>query len=126
MYRKGWCVLPTLVAAWVVMVSGCQPEPVGSVHIVGTFEQAASDVTRVSVTLTAADQEPLTVELVKVNSDWRGSLERIPADKRCTFTTEGFGADGTKRYAGKAMDIYLTSGEAIQLVITLRPFVSGP
>src|SRR5687768_3960961 len=116
MHRKGWCVLPTLVAAWVVMVSGCRPEPEGSVNIVGTFEQSASDVTRVSVTLTAADQEPLTLDLVKGTGDWSGTLERTPADKAYAFTTEGFGADGTKRYAGKATGIYLPSGEAIQVV----------
>ncbi len=128
MYRKERYVLSALVAAWVVMVSGCGAEPVGSVQIVGKLAESASasDVTRVSVTLTAADLEPRTLDLVKGNDEWSGKLERVPVDQTCTFTTEGFGTDGTKLYAGTTTNLSLREGEVFQILITLRPLVSGP
>ncbi|WP_375769137.1 kelch-like protein [Archangium gephyra] len=129
MQRKAFTLLPWLAAVWVVIVSGCQPEvPTGSVQLVGSLQQAlaTSDVTRVAVTVTAADMVPLSAELVKTGGHWSGTLGRVPAGADRTFRAEAFGAEGTKLFTGSATGITITPGRTALVAITLQETAARP
>ncbi|HZH78730.1 MAG TPA: hypothetical protein VEY88_22060, partial [Archangium sp.] len=129
MQRKGFTLLPWLAAIWVGLVLGCQAEvPTGSVQFVGRLEQAlsASDVTRVTVRVSAPGMMPLTTELMKTEGQWGGTLGRIPAGMDRTFTAEAFGADGTKLYAGAATGVLITPGRTALVAIALQQLAPVP
>ena len=130
MQRRSFSLLPWLAVGWVWIVSGCRPEqpelPEGAARFVGHFEQslAGSDVTRVSIALTAPDLDSSRIlELEKVDGAWGGTMTSIPAGVERTFTAEAFGADSTKLYAGKASGVSIPTGETVLVAITLQRLV---
>jgi hypothetical protein len=129
MQRKGFTLLPVLVAVWLGIVSGCRSEePTGSVQLMGRFQQAlaASDVTRVLVTASAPYMSPRTSELVKADGQWSGTLEQLPAGADRTFTAEAFGAVGTKLYEGTVTGVTITPGKTILVALTLQQVGAPP
>jgi WD40 repeat protein len=129
MQRKGFTLLPVLVAVWLGIISGCRSEePTGSVQLMGRFQQAlaASDVTRVAVTVTAPYMSPRTSELVKADGQWSGTLEQLPAGEDRTFTAEAFGAVGTKLYEGTVTDVTITPGKTVLVALTLQQVGAPP
>ncbi|HEX8819037.1 MAG TPA: kelch repeat-containing protein, partial [Archangium sp.] len=128
MQRQGFSLLSLLAVGWMWIVSGCGSEqPMGSARFVSHFGQglASSDVTRMSVTLSAPDLDVRTVDLEKVDGEWSGTMENIPAGGDRTFSAEAFGADSTKLFAGKAMGVTIAQGETALVAITLQQ-LSGP
>ncbi|WNG50510.1 kelch-like protein [Archangium minus] len=133
MYQRGTRLLPWLVAAWMVIVSGCRPdqptEQVGAARVVGRLEQAspASDVRRVTVALTAPDlNAPRTLELTQVEGEWSGTLSGIPAGEGRTFSAEGFGSDGSKTYEGQVSGVTILSGQTVEVILSLRRLNTAP
>ncbi|WNG40103.1 kelch-like protein [Archangium violaceum] len=133
MYQRGTRLLPWLVAAWMVIVSGCRPdqptEQVGAARVVGRLEQAssASDVRRVTVALTAPDlNSPRPLELTLVDGEWSGTLSGIPAGEGRTFTAEGFGSDGSKTYEGQVSGVTILSGQTVEVILSLRRLNTAP
>ena len=122
--KRGWLWL----AAAVLMVAGCTPPAVsttGSVQLVAMVEAVTADaVSRVLVTVTAPDMEPLTATLVKTGSTWSGTLTAIPVGSNRTFTAEAFDAAGTKLFAGEAKNVTITGGTTAVVNITLQE--TGP
>jgi N-acetylneuraminic acid mutarotase len=127
--RQGFSLLSLLMVGWVWIVAGCGSEqPVGSARFVSRLGQAliSSEVTRVAVTLSAADLETRTVDLEKVDGAWSGTMEKIPAGHERTFSAEAFGADGTRLFAGKATGVTITGGETALVAITLQQLSEPP
>ncbi|MBN1204611.1 MAG: PKD domain-containing protein [Myxococcaceae bacterium] len=119
--RRGYG--PWLAAAVVLAVFGCSgPQPTaGSVQLIAMLQGAtAAEVTRVRVTVTATDMDPLTSDLTQTGSTWGGTIGPLPAGSGRTFTAEAFNTAGTQIFSGKASDITITAGQTAVVNITLQ------
>jgi hypothetical protein len=96
--KTGWLWL----AAAVLVVAGCtQPtaNTTGSVQLMAVIQAATADeVTKVLVTVTGPDMDPVTGSLVKTGGSWSGSLSSIPVGTDRTFTAEAFDTAGRRRW----------------------------
>ncbi len=130
MQRNVLGLLPLLAALVAISVSGCSPaqESTGSAQFVTSLQQAlsASDVTRVTVTLTAANLPTRSVELAKSNGQWGGVMGHIQAGTGRTFTAEAFNASGTKLYAGQVTGVTIVRGQTAAVALTLQQVQAPP
>jgi hypothetical protein len=128
--RKSFSLLPLLAVGLVWIVSGCRPEvqPMGSARLVGRVDQTliSTGVARVSVTLSAPDLDARTVELVRTEGEWGGTMENIPAGDSRTFSAEAFSLDGTKVFAGQATGVTIQAGQTALVAITLQQLSPPP
>jgi N-acetylneuraminic acid mutarotase len=130
MYRtsiKGrmWLTVAVLLAA---MGCGSPRSTTSSVQLTAVLAQAASAeaVTRVVVTVMAADMDTVTGSLTKTGGTWGGTLDNVPAGTGRTFIAEAFDASGVKRFAGEARDVTLTAGQTAVVAITLQDLDPKP
>ncbi|WP_375765312.1 kelch-like protein [Archangium gephyra] len=118
-----------LAAGLWLATTGCTPEPTtGSARVLASFQQAASasGVTRVTLTVTGPDMEPLGLPLEKTDDLWGGTLSGIPAGAERVFTAEAFDAAGTKLFAGMAPGVTITAGGTALVAITLQELEPPP
>jgi N-acetylneuraminic acid mutarotase len=122
--------LPLLAALVAISVSGCRgaEESTGSAQFVSQLQQSlsASEVSRVTVTLTAADLPTRTVELEKTQGQWGGLMGHIPSGPGRTFTAEAFRADGTTLYSGQVTDVTITKGRTAAVALVLQQVQARP
>ncbi|WP_224360765.1 Kelch repeat-containing protein [Hyalangium versicolor] len=120
------CRLPTVLLLCLAACSSSQPT--GSVQFAASTQQAlsASDVTRVKVTVSAADISPLVVELAKSNGTWGGLIGNIPAGSNRAFLAEAFDSSNTKRFQGQASGITITANQTTAVAITLQEIAPPP
>ncbi len=130
MQRNVLGLLPLLAAFVAISVSGCQPaeESTGSAQFIGQLRQAvsASEVSRVTVTLTAADLPTRSVELAEANGQWGGHMGHIPSGTGRTFTAEAFHADGTKLFAGQVTGVTILKGQTTAVALVLQQVQAPP
>ena len=130
MQRNVLKLLPLLAALVVISVSGCHPaeESTGSAQLFSQLQQSlsASEVSRVTVTLTAADLPTRMVELEKANGQWGGLMGHIPTGTGRTFSAEAFNASGTKLYAGKVTGVTITKGQTAAVALMLQQVQAPP
>jgi hypothetical protein len=81
---------------------------------------SSADVTSVLVTVSAADMQPRTAELVKTNNQWGGTIGNLPAGTNRTFTAEAFNNGGTKLYSGVATGVTILARQMTAISITLQ------
>jgi hypothetical protein len=121
----GWLALVSLVC----LSSGCRQElPTGSAVLVAslTQEPSASEVTRVTVTLSAEGLPARSTELELVEGQWRGAFQDIPAGNNRTFSAQAFDASGTKRFEGQATGISITAGQTVAVSLLLQEVATAP
>ncbi len=95
----------------------------------GVVPQALTgdNVTRVAVTLTAADVAATTLWLTRTNGVWSGTMYRVPAGSNRTFTAEAFDAQGVLRFRGQATEVTIAEGTTQVVALTLQSMDSpGP
>jgi WD40 repeat protein len=130
MQRNVLGLLPLLAALAAISMSGCRPveESTGSAQFITSVQQAlsASEVSRVTVTLTAADLPTRTVELEQANGQWGGLMGHIQAGTGRTFTAEAFNASGTKLYAGQVTGVTITKGQTAAVALVLQQVQASP
>ncbi|RKG52321.1 hypothetical protein D7X30_34645 [Corallococcus sp. AB011P] len=93
---------------------------------VATPLAAPGDVSRVTVTVSAADMASLSTDLTLTGGTWGGVLEGIPAGAQRTFLARAFSASNTLRYEGKAEDITVTAGATGLVTLTLQAVDAPP
>ncbi|REG37601.1 N-acetylneuraminic acid mutarotase [Archangium gephyra] len=114
--------------AWLA-IAGCTPEPTtGSAQVLASFQQAASasGVTRVTLTVSGPDMEPLGLALTKTDDVWSGTLGGIPAGAGRVFAADAFDASGKALFSGKAPDVTITGGKTAVVAITLQELDPAP
>jgi hypothetical protein len=130
MQRNILGLLPLLAALVAMSVSGCRPseDSTGSAQFVSSLQQSlsAAEVTRVTVTLTAADLPTRTVELEEANGQWGGLMGHIPSGAGRTFTAEAFNASGVKLYAGQVTGVTITKGQTAAVALMLQQVQASP
>ncbi|HZI16119.1 MAG TPA: LamG-like jellyroll fold domain-containing protein [Myxococcus sp.] len=110
-----------------LLALGCQGKPPaegpegGSAHFtIASQALSAEDVTRVTVTLAAADIPALTLELTRTGDTWGGTIAAIRAGDNRNFTAEAF-AGVTKIFEGQAQGVTIVRGQTAEVVIILQP-----
>lgn len=115
------------LALALVLLVGCSSSSTssGSVQLAASVPQAlsASDVTRVKVTVSAADMSSLSVDLAKSNGSWGGLIGNLPAGSNRSFLAEAFDSSGAKRFQGTASGVTLTANQTTAVVLTLQEVV---
>ncbi|MFL5356362.1 kelch repeat-containing protein [Archangium sp.] len=111
-----------LLAALLLTTACSQRPTTGSAQLFGSLSQAASaeDVSRVEVTISAADMPTRTEALTKADGAWGGTLGDIPAGTDRTFTAEAFDSAGTKRFSGQATHVTITAGTTTVVALSLQ------
>ncbi|ATB30169.1 Kelch repeat-containing protein [Melittangium boletus] len=118
-----------LLCSWLVVLMACgQAAPTGSAQVVASLQQSlsATDVTRVQVTVSAADMAPRSVELVKTEGKWAGILGELPAGMDRTFSARAFGSDGTALYGWDATGVTITAGQVSMVSLILQELNPPP
>jgi N-acetylneuraminic acid mutarotase len=123
--------LPSLAALLLLCLAACTPppsEPTGSVQLAASLSRAlsASDVTRVKVTVSAADMSPLVVELAKSNGTWGGLIGNIPAGSNRAFLTEAFDSSNTLRFQGQTSGVTIIANQTTAVALTLQELAPPP
>ncbi|WP_224363979.1 kelch repeat-containing protein [Hyalangium versicolor] len=85
-----------------------------------TSQALTAQLSRVTVTLTAADAPTATVALTVSEGAWSGTLHNIPAGVNRTFTGEAFDAQGQLLFRGIASGVTITAGETALVALTLQ------
>jgi alpha-tubulin suppressor-like RCC1 family protein len=126
MKKHSWLYL---TAALLALAVGCggpaqqqEEDSTGDAQLFGTLAQSISsaDVTSVVVTVTAADMQARTAALVKTNSQWSGTIGKLPVGTGRSFTAEAFNSSGAKLYAGAASGVTILARQTTAVSITLQ------
>ena len=120
-----------LLALGLALLAGCSASPsssVGAVQFAVSVPQAlsASDVTRVKVTVSAADMSSLSVDLAQSGSSWGGLLGNIPAGANRAFLAEAFDASGTLRFQGSTSGVSIVANQTTAVALTLQELAPPP
>jgi hypothetical protein len=136
-HRASSPLLPWLALVGLALAVGCnpptppinvgpQPQPPGSVtqsaRVVLSLPPGApaSEVTRVDVTLSAADLAARSTSLVLSGSTWNGVFSDVPAGSARAVSAEAFDSLGHKRFAGRADNLTVTAGQELVVSFTLQ------
>lgn len=117
-----------LAAALLLAAASCAPEPTGSARLVVSLQQAASAsaVTRLSVTVSAADIPSITTELVSTSGVWGGVIGNIPAGPQRSFIAAAYDGSGTRLFEGSAADVTIVANDTTLVALTLQEFAPAP
>ena len=122
---RGFFGLPWLALTPVLLalLTACEPPPAMGEADIGVSVQAlaASDVAKITLTVSASDISPSIVsDLPKTGTQWKGIIGNIPAGTNRTFTAQAFNAANTKIYEGQATGVTITAGDTATVVIMLQ------
>ncbi|NOK15860.1 Ig-like domain-containing protein [Corallococcus carmarthensis] len=114
--------LPAIAGLLLLVLMACSAQPVGSVQLAGSVQQAlsSSDVTRVKVTVSSSDMASRVVELVKSSGSWGGLIGNIPAGADRSFLAEAFDTSGTLRFQGQASGVSITANQTTAVFLSLQ------
>jgi hypothetical protein len=120
--------LTGLAAVLLLCLSACSAQPTGSVQFAASVQQALSsnDVTRVKVTVSAADMPSRIVELAKSNGSWGGLIGNLPAGSNRAFLAEAFDSSGTLRFQGQTAGVTITANQTTAVAVTLQQVPPPP
>jgi N-acetylneuraminic acid mutarotase len=118
--------LATVLLLGLAACSSSQPQ--GSVQFAASVPQAlsSSDVTRVKVTVSAADMSSLVVDLAKSNGAWGGLIGNIPAGSNRAFLAEAFDSSGTLRFQGQTAGVSITANQTTAVALSLQEVAPPP
>jgi len=121
-------LLPCLAAVLLLSLAACTSQPTGSVQVAASVQQALSsnDVTRVKLTVSAADMSSLVVDLAKSNGSWGGLIGNIPAGSNRSFLAEAFDSSGTQRFQGQTSGVTITANQTTAVALTLQELAPPP
>jgi N-acetylneuraminic acid mutarotase len=122
------CSLAALLLLCLAACNSPSSQPTGSVQFAASTQQAlsASDITRVTVTVSAADMSSLGVELVKSNGTWGGLIGNIPAGSHRSFLAEAFDSSNTQRFQGQTSGVSISANQTTAVAITLQEIAPPP
>jgi hypothetical protein len=123
--------IPTrlMLVLGLALLAGCSPAPSSSAHagvarLAVSARQALSSnsygISRVTVTSSAADMSPMSVELTLSDDVWGGIIGDIPAGSGRTFQAQAFDSWGTLRFEGTASGITIGVEQSSLVAITLQ------
>ena len=117
-----------LLALGLALLAGCSASSgTGSVQLAVSVPQAlSSSVSRVSVTVSAADQPSVSVDLVFSNGSWGGLMSSLPVGSHRTFLARAFDASGTPLYEGSASGISISANQTTLVALTLQQLNAPP
>jgi hypothetical protein len=123
--------LSSLAALLLLCLAACTSppsQPTGSVQFAASTQQAlsASDITRVTVTVSATDMSSMVVELAKSNGTWGGLIGNIPAGSNRAFLAEAFDSANTKRFQGQTSGVTISANQTTAVAITLQEIAPPP
>jgi hypothetical protein len=110
-----------------LLLVGCSSHSTGSARFAVSVPQAlSSSVSRVSVTASAADFSPVSVDLVFSNGVWDGTLGSIPAGASRSFLAQAFDSSGTLLFQGSASDVSISADQTSLVALTLQQVNAPP
>lgn len=111
-----------------VSLLGCTAQPLGSVQLMASGQQtlSSSDVSRVTVTVSAANMASLSVDLARASGSWGGTLGNIPAGTDRSILAEAFDSSGVLRFRGQASAITITANQTATVAIMLQELAPAP
>ncbi|GMU06687.1 Ig-like domain-containing protein [Corallococcus caeni] len=114
--------LPALSGLLLLALMACSAQPVGSVQLAASVQQAlsSSDVTRVKVTISSSDMSSHVIELVKSSGSWGGLIGGIPAGSNRAFLAEAFDTSGTLRFQGQTSGVSITANQTTAVALSLQ------
>ncbi|NRD55429.1 DUF1566 domain-containing protein [Corallococcus sp. AB018] len=114
--------LPALAGLLLLALMACSTQPVGSVQLASSVQQAlsSSDVTRVKVTVSSSDMSSRVVELVKSSGSWGGLVGNIPAGPDRSVLAEAFDTSGTLLFQGQASGVSITANQTTAVFVSLQ------
>jgi N-acetylneuraminic acid mutarotase len=120
--------VPFLATVLLLSLAACSTQPQGSVQFAASIPQAltSSDITRVKVTVSAADMSAFSVDLAKTNGSWGGFISNIPAGSNRAFLAEAFDSSGTLRFQGQTSGVAITANQTTVVAITLQELAPPP
>jgi N-acetylneuraminic acid mutarotase len=111
------------------LLAGCSPSSssTGGAQLAVSLPQGLSaSISRVSVTASAADFPPVSVDLVFSNGTWGGTLGNLPAGSNRTFLAQAFDASGTQRFEGSVTGVSISAEQTTLVAITLQQLDAPP
>jgi len=124
-----------LLALGLVLLAGCAPSPssssdTGSARFAVSVRQGVTSnisyISRVTVTSSAADMSPSSVNLTRSNGVWGGIIGDIPSGSGRTFHAQAFDYWGTLRFEGTASGITIGAEQSSLVAILLQEVNSPP
>ncbi len=117
-----------LLALGLALLAGCSASSdTGSAQFAVSLPQAlSSPVSRVSVTASAADFSPLSVDLVFADGVWGGTLGNLPAGSHRSFLAQAFDASGTRLFQGSVSDVTISADQTSLIALTLQQVHAPP
>ncbi|MFY2559776.1 PKD domain-containing protein [Corallococcus terminator] len=115
--------LPKLIPCLILLLAACGPQSTLGEADVGVSVQSlsASDVAKVTLTVSASDISPSIVQdLQQAGGTFRGIIGSIPTGTQRTFLAQAFDASNTLIYEGHASDVTVTAGETASVVLVLQ------
>ncbi|WP_233261598.1 kelch repeat-containing protein [Vitiosangium sp. GDMCC 1.1324] len=88
-------------------------------------QEIGASISRVTVTSSAADIPPVTVELAPTGGVWGGTIGDIPAGSNRSFLARAFDASGARLFEGSASGVTISANRVTIVAITLQE-VSPP
>ncbi len=121
-----------LLALGLALLAGCSPSPTspsntGSARFAVSARQTlTADISRITVTSSAADMPSATVDLTLADGVWGGTIGLIPAGSERTFKAQAFDAAGTLRFEGTASHVYIRENQSALVAISLMDINAPP
>src|SRR5215217_3611460 len=115
--------LPEIIPCLILLLVACGPQSTVGAADVGVSIQSlsASEVARVTLTVSASDISPSIVhDLQKTGGTFRGIIGSIPTGTQRTFQAQAFDSSNTLIYEGQATDITVTAGDTTLVVLLLQ------
>jgi hypothetical protein len=114
-----------LVGSPLIVGTGCSPGPSpGKVRVAVSLPPVP--IERVTITSSAADIIPVTVEIVRTNGIWGGFITNIPAGTNRSFLAEAYDGSGALRCRGQVSSVTILPGETTALALTLQEVDPAP
>ncbi|KFE72017.1 kelch repeat-containing protein [Hyalangium minutum] len=115
------------VALAAVLLARCTSPETGTAQFAVSARQAlASNISRVTVTSSAADIPSVTVELAQTHGLWGGIIGNIPAGSNRAFHAQAFDASGALLFEGTASGVTISESQTTLVAITLQEVNAPP
>jgi hypothetical protein len=120
--------LSWLAALLLLSLSACTSQPTGSVQLAASVQQAlsASDVTRVTVTVSAPGMTSLSVDLAQSNGSWGGLISDLPSGTSRSFLAQAFDSSNTLLFQGSASGVSIPPNQTTAVALTLQQVSPTP
>ncbi|MDC0707682.1 kelch repeat-containing protein [Stigmatella sp. ncwal1] len=120
---------PLRLALCLALFAGCAPSSApGSAQFAISVPQAlsASDVSRVVLTVSAADMDSLSVEMASSNGSWGGLVGNIPSGSNRFFLAEAFDSSGALRFQGQSPGVSISPDQTTAVALTVQTVSPSP